>query len=263
MPSGAVLYCMLTGEPPHRTDQAVRQFDATPSLAERLARYRRLIENAPLPTGHRQVRGVDRALADVVDRCLAADPEQRYPNVQAVLDALADRATRRARRPMVILGAVLPSLLLLGVSWFAWQGFSTAVRESEDALAASALKSNLFAAEYVARTAASELELRYRAVGRLAEELAASKTFRQSLDGIAADPAATELAAEIYALQKQLSDGEARRGHQPRRRRPTRRPTPTAARRRGNGSVNSAAATASCPVGSPSNASSPSGSRPT
>jgi len=174
---GALLYCMLAGSPPHRTGKAVRQFESTPHLVQRLDRYRQMIEQSPLPTGHRQVRGVDRALAEIVDRCLAPDPEKRFPNVQAVLDALDVRAARRAKRPMMVLGAALPALLLLVVTWFAWRGFSTAVQQSDAALTHRALESNRFAAQYVARTAASELDRRFSAV----RHMAASRRFQQML----------------------------------------------------------------------------------
>jgi len=202
---GALLYCMLTGGPPHRSGDVVKEFEKTPQLLKRLVRYRRLIEESPPPAGHRQVRGVDRALADVIDRCLAADPQQRFPNVQAVLDALDERAARRERRPMMVLGAVLPALLLLVVTWFAWRGFGVALQQSNDALTYRALQSNRFAAQYVARTAANELERRYQAVEQLAEQLAASDVFRRELDGIRGDIAVRELLDRIDASQRQTA----------------------------------------------------------
>jgi hypothetical protein len=190
---GALLYCMLTGGPPHRTGEAVKQFEETPHLVRRLSRYRRLIENSPPPGAHRQVRGVDRALAEIVDRCLVVDPEQRFPNVQAVLDALDERAARRARRPMVVLGAALPALLLLVVTWFAWRGFGAVVQQSNAALSARALESNRFAARYVARTAANELGRRYRAV----EEVASSARLRQLVVQTLSDAELGELLARL------------------------------------------------------------------
>ncbi len=165
---GSLLYCMLTGGPPHRTGKTVDEFERTPDLAERLSRYRQSIEQSPPPSAHRKVRGVDKLLAAIVDRCLAADPNKRFANVQAVLDALDDRASRLARRPMMVLGAIGPALLLAVVAWFAWQGFRATLRESDAALTERALAANGFAAQYVARAAAYELERRYRAVERVA-----------------------------------------------------------------------------------------------
>ena len=165
---GALLYCMLTGEPPHRTGKTLSEFERTPDLAERLLRYRQSIEQSPPPSVHRKVRRVDKMLASIVDRCLAPDPNKRYANVQAVLDALDDRESRLARRPLMVMGAIGPALLLVVVAWFAWHGFSTAVKQSDEALTERALESNRFAAQYVARTAAYQLDRRYRAVERLA-----------------------------------------------------------------------------------------------
>src|SRR5688572_8145096 len=101
---GALLYTMLTGSPPHRHEKAVTEIESARDLDDRLARYRRLIVDSPPPREHRRIPGVDRALADILDRCLAVDPKQRYPNVQSVLDALDERTRRRARRPLVALG---------------------------------------------------------------------------------------------------------------------------------------------------------------
>ncbi|MEE8450293.1 MAG: serine/threonine protein kinase [Thermoguttaceae bacterium] len=195
---GALLYCMLTGSPPHRTGKTAEQFEKTPHLVQRLSRYRKLIDESPPATGHRQVRHVDRALADIVDRCLAPDPEERFPNVQAVLDALDDRAARRARRPMMILGAVGPALLLLVVSLFAFRGLEEALRQSDTALTARALESNKFAAKFAARAAVNQLEERYRAV----QQVAASTELQRAL----ADFVAEE---EIAGLLDQLGESAA------------------------------------------------------
>ena len=46
---GAVLFCMLTGLPPHRNDTTVNQIDTAKHLADRLARYRAAIQQNPLP----------------------------------------------------------------------------------------------------------------------------------------------------------------------------------------------------------------------
>ena len=138
---GALLYCMLTGHPPHRSGPTVDQFERTPDLKQRLSQYRQMIEQSLPPAEHCEVPGVDSLLADIVDRCLAADPERRFPNVQSVIDALKNRETRRARRPIMVLGAIGPALLLAVVAWFSWQGFNTALRESNAALTDRALNS--------------------------------------------------------------------------------------------------------------------------
>ena len=201
---GALLYCMLTGSPPHRSGKAVREFETTPHLVKRLKRYRRMIEQSAPPAGHRQVRGVDRALAEIVDRCLAVEPKDRFPNVQAVLEALDDRAARRARRPMMILGAALPALLLLVVTWFAWRGFGTAMQQSNAALTHRALESNRFAAQYVARTTGSELDRRFAAV----RHLAASQEFIGALNEALKHPEIAELLGKLSDRQRDEAELE-------------------------------------------------------
>ncbi len=164
-------------------------------MTERLAHYRRTIERSPPASEHRRRRGVDKTLAAIVDRCLAVDPQRRFPNVQAVIDALEDRAERLARRPMMVLGAVGPALLLAVVAWFAWAGFSATLWQSNDALTARALESNRFAAQLAARTASNELENRYRQV----EEMASSDEFRLLAAEALANP-------ELHDLLVRLAD---------------------------------------------------------
>ncbi len=192
---GSLLYSMLTGFPPYRSAAAVTEFETATDLEERLCRYRQLIETSPRPANHRQIRGVDRELADIVDGCLAPKRDERYANVQEVLDALNARDRRRARRPLVLLGFVAPALLLAVMSVFAWSWFETAVNSSDDALRARALDSNSFAAKYVAKTVTNELEIYYRAV----EEMAASYRFQALLEMTTDNP-------DIARLRRELND---------------------------------------------------------
>src|SRR5262245_19311027 len=82
---GAILYTLLVGVPPHRNDDTVSKIDAAGELEERLAHYRHTIRAAPPPGEHRKIAGVDRALPEIIDRCLAANPDDRFANVQEVL----------------------------------------------------------------------------------------------------------------------------------------------------------------------------------
>jgi serine/threonine protein kinase len=192
---GALLYCMLTGSPPYRNATTTEQFEQTAELRVRLARYRELIETAPLPTRHRKVRGVDRMLAEIIERCLAVDPQKRFANVQAVLDALRLRAARKARLPLMIVGTIGPSLLLAVVAWVAWRGFSATIQGSNEALTVRALESNQFAAQYVAKTAANELERRFE----LVEQVAESEALREALLALRKN-------AELQGMVRRLSD---------------------------------------------------------
>jgi hypothetical protein len=182
---GALFYAMLTGAPPYRTEAMVERFEKTADLKTRLADYRQWIETAPRPSAHRRVKGVDGGLAHLIDRCLAVRPSERFASVHAVLETLDEHAARRARRPLMVLGAVGPALLLLVVGWFAWWGFSAAVRELNDALVKSELESDRFAAENVAHAAAAELVHRYV----LVEAAARAPQLHQAMAGILGRPA--------------------------------------------------------------------------
>lgn len=207
---GALLYAMLTGLPPYRNPEAISQMDSARDLSERLERYRGLIQESPPPSNHRTVNRVDRSLADIVDRCLAPDPARRFPNPQMVLDALDDRAARRARRPLVALGAVGPCLLLLVMGFGAWKGLDIAMKKTDTALTERVLQSNRFAARAQAAVVESELERRFRAVERMAGdpafvEIAAQtihseelSTLRRSLNDPAEQPETLETAREAF-----------------------------------------------------------------
>ncbi len=154
---GAILHCLLTGEPPYRNDDALRRLDRTGELAERLACYRRLLADSPPPDLHRYVPGVDRALADIVDRCLAVNPARRYANAQLVLDALETRDRARSRRPLLILGLIGPILLLAVMILFSWRAFTGAIGRSEQMVKEQAYRANQFAAKFVAKSLEGEL----------------------------------------------------------------------------------------------------------
>ena len=192
---GALLYCMLTGGPPHRSEEEIRQMEQATSLKERLALYRKLVRKGPPPTAHRAVRGVDRALAEIVDRCLAPNPNDRFPNVQAVLDALDTRDIRRERRPTLVLGTVGPALVLLVVSLFAWRSFGVMLLRTDVELTHKALVTNQFVAENVGLVVSAGVKDRFSAV----EQLARSDELREEFSS-------TINHADVSALLKRLRD---------------------------------------------------------
>ncbi|QDU27877.1 Serine/threonine-protein kinase PrkC [Anatilimnocola aggregata] len=147
---GAILYCLLVGLPPHRNDDSVSHIDTAGDLADRLARYRRLITTAPLPTEHRRVTGMDRALAEIIDRCLAPHPQDRFANIQEVLDALTAREKSRSRRPMLVLGFAGPLILLSAMTLFGFRGYEQALRDTEEMARSRAVDNNDFAAQLAA-----------------------------------------------------------------------------------------------------------------
>jgi hypothetical protein len=165
---GALLYCMIVGRPPHRNEESVDEINSAADLPDRLAKYRAAIRSAPPVTAHRKARGMDRALASIIERCLAHDPEARYPNVQAVLDALDRREEARQRLPLTVMGVVAPVLLLLIMALFGWRGYHRAIADSDEAILARALESDRFAAQSTAISISAELERYFRAIERVA-----------------------------------------------------------------------------------------------
>jgi hypothetical protein len=192
---GALLYCMLTGRPPYRDDPAAADLQAPGTLEEELVRYRRLIEHAPRPRDHRRQPGVDRELAEIVSRCLAPDPKRRFLNPQAVLDALHARALRRARRPLLVMGALGPFVLLIVMALFGWDAFETTVGESRKAILDRALESDRFAAQFVAATVARSIDHRWH----LLEHEASENEFRQLVQTAAREPAGSPARQRLQA----------------------------------------------------------------
>ncbi|MDZ4820875.1 MAG: protein kinase, partial [Planctomycetota bacterium] len=207
---GSLLYCMLCGAPPHWDQVVATEIEQTPDLEGRLQRYRQLLANLPPASQHRQIRQVDRQLADIIDRCLAVDPRSRYANVQAVLDALDDRARRHGRRPLLVLGAVGPAVLLLIIALISWRLFSSSIDQSSSALTHQALQSLGFASRSVATVASNELERRFETVENIAADpellrrlasLSQNPELQQTLDRLS-DPAASE--AELEPLRARI-----------------------------------------------------------
>jgi len=196
---GALLYRMLTGHPPFRDDVGVTELQQAPHLEERLRRYRLGIAKAPRPTAHLKVPGVDRRLAEIIDRCLAVSPEKRYPNVQGVVEALDNRALRHARRPLLVLGAMMPLLFLAVVALFAIRGLKTTVADSDRALTRRALLSDRFAAQFAAAAVARQVSQRWTILEEEGDDIDFHKLIR---DAAGKNPDSQER----KALQRWLDD---------------------------------------------------------
>lgn len=182
---GAIMYRMLTGGPPYRDDSIVEQLDTAGSLPKRLQRYRESIRQATPPIRHVQQAGVDRELSRIVSRCLAADPNDRFTNVQEILDRLDRRAETRARRPLMVLGILGPLLLLLATGFFGSQTIDQAIDSTQQLLRKEASSSNMMAARFAARTLESELDRYFR----LCRKEMDSAGLRQVLATALSDPA--------------------------------------------------------------------------
>jgi eukaryotic-like serine/threonine-protein kinase len=167
---GAIFFSMLTGKPPYYCPELAKQIEKSNDIDGRLNRYRDSLEAAPLPTEHRQVPGVDRALADVIDRCIAAHPSRRFENIASILMELRQREIAKARRPLMILGLLGPLFLISLMSIFGWLAFRESVSQTQIKISKKAEEGNNFAAKLAARSAAEQIDEYFRAVTQLSRD---------------------------------------------------------------------------------------------
>ena len=192
---GAMLYCMLTGAPPFRDAKLTEQIESSEKIGQRLAAYRSALSSAQTPRAHRGLPGVDRDLADIVDRCIAVDPAKRFHSIQSVIQALHDRATRRTKRPLMLLGILGPLLLLGVMSLFGGWAFQQATSDTTKAVIEKANESNRFKARLAARSAAERVEEYFR----VAEQLTHDDDFLNAFTQFVQDE-------ELKPLREAISD---------------------------------------------------------
>ena len=154
---GAILYRMLTGEPPHRNPQVIQQLDTVGGLDKRLAKYRQMINRQTTPLKIPKQAGLDRSLTEILCRCLEANPEKRFHNVQEVLDAVETRKRNRARRPLTILGVLGPMFLLIMMTVFGSYWYGRTIQEARTAVRDRVHESNAWVAKHVARSIEEEI----------------------------------------------------------------------------------------------------------
>jgi hypothetical protein len=103
---GATLYAALTGRPPFRASSVLGTLKA-------------VLTEDPVPP--RQLAPVDPGLEAIVLRCLAKAPADRYPNAEALEEALRDWSPTRAPTPARTLARVAVALAALALlAWAVW-----------------------------------------------------------------------------------------------------------------------------------------------
>ena len=198
---GALLFCMLTGDPPHRNEDTVSEIDTAANLIERLTRYRTVINASKPATGHRNVPGGDRALFDIVDRCLAPNPKDRYASVQSVLEALKAREEARAQRPLLVLGLVGPLLLLTVMFVIGWVAYGNVMGTAHTAVAQRTQQSTEFASKFAARGVAAEINQYFDAVEKVAADAVFLSALRDAVEEADAEPTPESMQALREALR--------------------------------------------------------------
>jgi hypothetical protein len=201
---------MVVGVAPYRTPQMVTTLDTAATLPDRLKRYRDAILRSPSPRQHYRVRGMDRSLGAIIDRCIAKRAEDRFENVQQVLEAIKRRSVQRMRQPLMLLGIVGPILLLLVMGVFSWRGIRTAERESSQQLREWALRSNEFAAKFASRTLETEMSGLFRLLEEEARNpglLDTYKTFRDEFGTDTLDSLASVVTPESTRAKLLQSQG--------------------------------------------------------
>ncbi|MFN9720120.1 MAG: protein kinase domain-containing protein [Planctomycetota bacterium] len=178
---GALLYHMLTGAPPHRSEQTQRVLESAESLDTRLQAYQQIISSADIPGGLRQIKGVDSRLAAIIERCLAVNPADRFPNAQAIRDALDARDRQRARRPLLLLGLVGQIVLIAAmIPIFV----STLIKNREAAefeITERALESDALSARLQAAALEDELSDRLEELQQILSSSEVAKELEQAL----------------------------------------------------------------------------------
>lgn len=170
---GAILYAMLTGRPPREDSTLKQQLEDTVELSHRLKVYREKVQSAQRPRAHRHVVGVDRTLADIVDRCLEINPEKRFRDAQAVLLALRRRERHRRQRSLIAFGMIVPVVLLLMMGLVAWGFTNRMLDETQAALLTESIEGDLASAQLVA----GNVQRHFEKYIRIVEETASDPRF--------------------------------------------------------------------------------------
>lgn len=191
--AGVLLYCMLSGQPPHVDDAWMKRMQAAGNLEQRLEIYRRHIMTANLTKQIKSVVKGDSALAAVLEQCLAANPNRRFQSAESVLLALKQREVQHARRPLLILGMVAPLLLLaVMLSFFSFM-YRQARIDTASAIEQKAGEKNQWAAQLAASSASVQLDRYCQFVSRMAEDPIA----KQELKLLLSDPQYQEIAETL------------------------------------------------------------------
>lgn len=192
---GALLYHMLTGEPPYRTAEVQQQLQDSENLQDRLKKYSSHLRSSEACSEHRTVAGVDNHLARIIDDCLATEPADRLPNAQAVLNQFASRERNKARRPLIVLGVLGPILLLCSLIPIFMVALRRNINEMEKQLIANAQDSSVLTARAQANSLQDELDDRLLEL----EQLVATPSMTKMFSALMERPS-DDVVEEVHSL---------------------------------------------------------------
>lgn len=192
--AGVLLYCMLSGQPPHAAAPWLKELQSTTRLEQRLEIYRRHVSVDSLGKSIRAMCQGDTALAEILERCLATTPSRRFQSAESVLLALKQREVQHARRPLLILGMVAPLLLLAVMLFFFSFMYRQAREDTAAAIERKAGEKNQWAAKLAATSASGQLDRYCQFVVQMSEDPVVREQLRQLLSDSDYQQVATDLA---------------------------------------------------------------------
>lgn len=203
--AGVLLFCMLSGHPPHRSDDFLEKLQRIESVHDRLEAYRSQLRNSETRQQIRNLVRNDPSLGAILEKCLAASPQRRYQSVHEVVTALQERESKVTRRPLLILGLATPLVLMGIMLTFFWFMYQKAKTETYTAIEQKAGESNRWAAQLAASNASVQVDNYFR----LAVALANTPSLKNDIKEILGNPnyagSQNKLANPLNNFEKDLN----------------------------------------------------------
>ena len=181
---GALLYHMLTGEPPYRTPELQRRLECADSLAERLEAYRAALRNAPPAAETPAGKGCRRSPCRD-DRFLPGGrPGRTTAERSGHPGGTGARERNRARRPLLLLGLLGPVLLIAAMVPIFLNALQNNLNRMEVGLTDRALAHDAMSARIQAKALQRELADRVEELERVIQR----DEFREALEVLSRKP---------------------------------------------------------------------------
>ncbi|GIW79787.1 MAG: hypothetical protein KatS3mg105_1594 [Gemmatales bacterium] len=123
-------------------------------------------------------------IAEIIDRCLAVNPKDRFPNAHAIIAALDSRRLRQARRPLILLGVVGPIFGMLIVAIIGWMAFNSVIDDTQRTLIAKTRLSKRSDANFMRKAVEGQIVKRFHAL----EREAANPALKAALEAATGKP---------------------------------------------------------------------------